>query len=146
MPPKVRRNTIQDKNAAIASAKQTAESNASSLINFSFKYFDTSSEKFPCHCWDGEFYQELFNRIKDLCSLQKLEFTANRSKTLRSHPIKWQETSEQGFGFPMEDQIVDTPYQFSLSANDKGRVHGFFISNTFYVVWLDKNHLLYSSK
>jgi len=78
--------------------------------------------------------------------MQKLEFTSNRSRTLRSHPIEWHNTSENGFGFPMEEQIVDVPYQFSLSANDKGRVHGFFILNTFYLVWLDKNHALYPDK
>ncbi|HRP55877.1 hypothetical protein [Agriterribacter sp.] len=143
MHPKVGKNKPQDKNTAIASAKETAEKSVSSLINFSLKYFDTGNVKFPCSCWDGVYYLDLFSRIKDLCLLQKLEFTSNRSKTLRSHPIKWQETTENGFGFPMEEQIVDVPYQFSLSANDKGRVHGFFISNTFYVVWLDKNHALY---
>ena len=146
MLPKVSKSAIQDKNTAIFSAKQTAEKNASGLINFSLKYFETDSKKFPCNCWDGVFYLNLFNRIKDLCSMQKLEFTSNRSRALRSHPIEWHNTSENGFGFPMEEQIVDVPYQFSLSANDKGRVHGFFILNTFYLVWLDKNHGLYPDK
>jgi hypothetical protein len=38
------------------------------------------------------------------------------------------------------------PHQFSLSSNKHGRVHGFFIDEVFYVVWLDADHLLYSGK
>jgi hypothetical protein len=60
------------------------------------------------------------------------------------HPIKWEDTSENKFGFPNEEQLVDTPYQFSISSNEHGRVHGFFIAEVFYIVWLDPNHLLYS--
>ncbi|QXE21583.1 hypothetical protein B6N60_00260 [Richelia sinica FACHB-800] len=43
-----------------------------------------------------------------------------------------------------EEQLVGQPYQFQLSSNEYGRVHGFFIENVFYIVWLDPDHLLYS--
>ncbi|HRP36921.1 MAG TPA: hypothetical protein PLS50_03865, partial [Candidatus Dojkabacteria bacterium] len=111
MPPKVGKNKIQDKNLAFASAKDAAISNASNLINFSFKYLVSDNDKFPCNCWDSEYYIDLFERIRHLCTMRKLDFTSNVNKTLRNHPIKWETTSEPGFGFPMEDQIVDTPYQ-----------------------------------
>ncbi len=47
---------------------------------------------------------------------------------------------------PNEEQLVDIPYQFSLSSNEHGRVHGFFIDEVFYIVWLDPDHLLYPAK
>lgn len=72
------------------------------------------------------------------------ELLSNRSDSLRAHPIEWSGTSENGFGIPKEDEIVDKPYQFSIGSNEHGRVHGFLISNTFYVVWLDKEHQLYT--
>ena len=47
------------------------------------------------------------------------------------------------FGIPGEDQLVEKPWQFALSANEHGRVHGFLIQNRFYIVWLDPEHELY---
>ncbi len=68
----------------------------------------------------------------------------NRSQSLRCHPIKWRETTEpHGFRIPNEKELVTIPYQFSLSTNEHGRVHGFFIEDVFYIVWLDPNHNLY---
>ncbi|WP_298920867.1 hypothetical protein [uncultured Nostoc sp.] len=74
------------------------------------------------------------------------ELLVNRSNTLRCHPIKWEDTSESGFGLPNEEQLVDIPYQFSISSNEYGRVHGLFIKEIFYIVWLDPDHLLYPAK
>ncbi|PSF35601.1 hypothetical protein C7H19_16045 [Aphanothece hegewaldii CCALA 016] len=88
----------------------------------------------------------LLERLKALSSLTAQELLVNRSSTLRCHPINWEDTSENGFGLPNEEQLVDTPYQFSLSSNEHGRVHGFFIDDVFYIVWLDPQHLLYPEK
>lgn len=85
-------------------------------------------------------------RLRDVsrCSFQEL--LSNRSKALRCHPIDWSDTSESGFGIPNEDDLVDTPYQFSISSNKYGRVHGFFIGEIFYIVWLDPDHKLYPGR
>lgn len=144
---KVSRHSVADKNKSIADAKHQAVENASKLINFSFKYLDTDNEKFPCSSTETNYHIQILKRIKNVCSWQKQEFIQNSSKALRIHPIKWEETSERdGFKIPGEDQIVDTPYQFSVSGNEHGRVHGFFIQNTFFVVWFDKSHMLYPEK
>jgi hypothetical protein len=84
--------------------------------------------------------------LKVLSGLTAQELLLNRSSALKCHPIKWEDTSEDGFGLPNEEQLVDTPYQFSLSSNEHGRVHGFFIDQVFYIIWLDPNHRLYSKK
>jgi hypothetical protein len=34
-------------------------------------------------------------------------------------------------------------WQFCLTANEHGRVHGIIIDDTFYVIWLDHDHQLY---
>jgi len=147
MAPKVFKQTPEQKSQAISEAKKRAEEAASQLINFSLKYLDIGHGKFLCFDHDKEYYQSMASRMKDLCSMKKMEFMANRSSALRIHPIKWEETSEKsGFGIPGEEQIVDTPYQFSLSSNENGRIHGFFILSTFYIVWIDKDHQLYSKK
>ncbi|MGK7893897.1 MAG: hypothetical protein AB4372_09810 [Xenococcus sp. (in: cyanobacteria)] len=115
-------------------------------ISFSFKYFHSSHEKFNCDGKDGSYWLTLIARLKDLSALTALELLRNRNRSLRCHPIDWQDTSESCFGIPNEEQLVDTPYQFSLSSNEHGRVHGFFINQVFYIVWLDPNHLLYPGK
>jgi hypothetical protein len=33
-----------------------------------------------------------------------------------------------------------------LTANEYGRVHGFFLDEVFYVVWLDPDHKLYPTR
>jgi len=113
-------------------------------ISFSFKYYQDNHNKFSCIKKEVSYWLTLISRLKDLSSLTAQEFLADRSSTLRCHPIKWEETSEKsGFGLPNEEQLVDIPYQFSISSNKHGRVHGFLINETFYIVWLDPDHLLY---
>jgi hypothetical protein len=46
-----------------------------------------------------------------------MDLLGSRSSSVRCHPIKWEETSESYFGVPNEEQLVDTPYQFEVSAN-----------------------------
>ncbi|MEG4808929.1 hypothetical protein QUA82_14795 [Microcoleus sp. F8-D3] len=115
-------------------------------ISFSFKYYQDNHNKFSCIKKEVSFWLTLLARLKALSSLTAQEFSAIGNSTLRCHKIKWEDTSETGFGMPNEEQLVDTPYQFSLSANEHGRVHGFFIKETFYIVWLDPDHLLYPAK
>ena len=57
----------------------------------------------------------------------------------------WKETSEPA-GFDhlhqaFREQIV--PWQFTITANAHGRVHGFWIDDVFYLVWIDPCHKLY---
>ena len=115
-------------------------------VTFSFKYYQGEHNKFSCQDKEAVYWLTLIKRFKDLSGLSKLELLANRSSSLRCHPIKWEDTSEDNFGLPNEEQLVDTPYQFSLSSNEHGRVHGFFIDEIFYIVWLDPKHLLYLPK
>ncbi len=140
---KIRKSTPPSSNSAILAAKQTAEKRATELVNFSFKYLDGLNEKFTYRPHNAAYFCEILERIKSLSSHTKQELLSNRSPALKIHPIDWPKTSEKGFGFPMEEAIVDIPYQFSITRNEYGRIHGFFISNTFYIVWLDKEHKLY---
>lgn len=115
-------------------------------ISFSFKYYQNDHSKFSCAEKEASYWITLLERLKALSSLAVRELLADRSRTLRCHPIEWKNTSESGFRLPNEEQLVDIPYQFSLSSNEHGRVHGFFIDEIFYIVWLDPKHLLYLAK
>ena len=130
--------------------KKTETSNICppSTTSFSFKYLDSNHANFTFDRQDANYWKTLIDRLKDLSGLTPLELIENRSSTLRFHKIDWQDkrVSENCFGLPNEEQLVSIPYQFSVSSNKYGRVHGFFIENVFYIVWLDPNHKLYPGK
>lgn len=140
-----RKSTPPARNSSISQARQLAAERATELINFSFKYLDGSHNKFNFHFYASDYFCEVLNRAKDISGWTKQEVLSNRSASLRAHPIEWSDTSEvSGFNFPRHEEIIDTPYQFAVSVNAHGRIHGLFIYNTFYIVWLDKDHRLYS--
>ena len=118
--------------------------NIDDLIKFSFKYLSFDNPKFVCSGAEVSYFLELLERLKALSFMRMSDFLANRSSGLRSHPISWEDVSENGFGIPNEEQLAVSAYQFALSANESGRVHGFIIDTRFYVVWLDRDHKLYA--
>ena len=144
MSKKINKSIPPSANTSISEAKKSAERRVTELFNFSLKYLDHQHEKFNYTRHDAVYFCEVLNRLKNLCSLTKQEILSNRSSALRVHPIDWNDTSvKEGFNFPNHEQIIDVPYQFAVSSNEYGRIHGFFIYNTFYIVWLDKEHKLY---
>ncbi|MEG3920411.1 hypothetical protein [Microcoleus sp. POL10_C6] len=114
-------------------------------ISFSFRYYQDDKEKFSIGGRDAKYLASLLRRLRDLSQLKAQEIINSQSKSLRCHGIVWLDTTEpNGFGIPNEAALVNVPYQFQISANEYGRVHGFFSENVFYIVWLDPDHNLYS--
>jgi hypothetical protein len=112
-------------------------------LRFSFRIFDaTDVELCPATFADG-YVQALMERLKGLSTWTVNEFVSGGSKALRNHPIEWEQTARpDGFSLP-EQYEAYTPFQFSVSANERGRVHGLLIDDTFHIVWLDQDHNLY---
>ncbi len=112
---------------------------------FSFKHLDLATNpKFTVDkCRDG-YLPKLLERLKALHGFSVSELKSNKSKSLRCHSLDWKTTSEPfGFGC-LNEQLRGLPaWQFEVSSNEHGRVHGFFIDRTFFVVWVDPEHLLY---
>jgi hypothetical protein len=114
--------------------------------SFSFKYFQADHDKFSIREQDGKYLQALLKRLRELSKLTVKEIVNDHSKSIRCHPIVWEETTEDSFGIPNEEQLVDTPYQLFEISLSQGRAHGFFIENIAYIVWLDPEHKLYQKK
>jgi hypothetical protein len=114
-------------------------------IRFSFEYFDSSDEEVCPPTFHANYTQTLMERFKALSSWNLKEFMNCHSKSLRAHTHMWEKTSRpRGFAHLNEQLRVCAAWQFQLSKNEHGRVHGFFIGNTFYVIWLDRDHKVYS--
>ncbi len=127
-------------------AANQARDGFSQKISFSFHFLQLDHDKFTMKGKGFAYFQTLMDRLRLVCGMEKKELFANRSKTLRHHPIEWDATTEHCFGIQNEETIVEEPIQISLSANEHGRIHGFFIGNVFYIIWLDPDHKLYSRK
>ena len=112
-------------------------------LRFSFRFFDSSDSNVCPAEFNPGYVQTLMERLKALSTWTVNEFVSGKGKALRNHPIDWQGTSRPD-GFPLPEQYdAYTPFQFSLSANEYGRVHGLLIDDTFCIVWLDHHHNLY---
>ncbi len=116
-------------------------------LNFSFKLLDIhTNAKFGLHhtAKDG-YWEKLLLRLKDVSAIRTSEFRQNYKKQLRNHKIDFATTSEpNGFRQLNEQLRGEQAWQFELTQNEHGRVHGLLIGDTFYIVWLDPCHILYS--
>jgi len=126
----------------IEQTESTLKDNHDKYLSFSFKYL-VSNEKFPTSLEDHGYLPTLMQRLVDVCNMKRIELIQNGSQTLRCHKIKWVDVTEDNFGLANEDQLVSKPYQFQITANAYGRIHGFFINEVFYIRWLDPKHNLY---
>jgi hypothetical protein len=115
-------------------------------IVFSFKYLDLDSNpKFSLAGCGESYLEKLLLRLRDVSSITYDEFISSRSPALRSHRINWEDTSEPEGFTSVNAYLREQPaFQFAISSNEYGRVHGFLLGNVFYIVWLDPNHNLYS--
>jgi len=119
-------------------------------ISFSFHFLQIEHPKFSIVDRKFSYFETLIARLKQISGMERKHLAGSsgyNNKTLRYHPFLWEETTEKGFGIPDEGHIVEEPIQLcSLSQGEHGRVHGFFIENVFFIVWLDPHHRLISGK
>lgn len=116
------------------------------LLSFSFKYLEIDHEKFdlPCPNAKSGYLKEFLQRTKAYSTMSAKELQNSRGKTAKCHTVDWKDTSEENGFSDLNEQLQQlTPWQFSIGTNNYGRVHGFFIDNTFYAVWIDHDHKLY---
>lgn len=141
MPPKVHKGPIAKRSTVVKAPEQIHQG----LVSFSFKYLELRHEKFgvPNTSEKVTYLAMLFDRLKQISSMTCQEFR-EAGKALRSHAIKWESTSEPtGFEHLSEQLRQCQPWQFSLARDELGRIHGFWVANVFYAVWVDHAHALY---
>jgi hypothetical protein len=115
-------------------------------LRFSFKYLDADHRDFQFEAQETAYFLKLLARLQALSSLRLTDLWQSRQHhALRWHPIEWSRTTQkQGFPRTVPEEAQANAWQFSITANEHGRVHGFLVESTFFVVWLDPLHRLYS--
>jgi hypothetical protein len=110
---------------------------------FSFRHLDLAHDKFSLARAQEGYPAALLDRLKGVCQCLVADFR-KAGHALRSHTIRFEESSEpDGFARIRRDLWEGHAWQFSITANAYGRVHGFLVGEKFFVVWLDPAHLLF---
>jgi hypothetical protein len=113
-------------------------------LRFSFRFFDPSDKELCPEIFQDGYVQTLMQRLSALSTWTVTRFTSKQEKSLRNHTHDWTKTSRPNGFSHLNDVFKAYPaWQFELTANKFGRVHGIIIGDTFFVVWLDQNHRLY---
>mgnify|MGYP000854037462 CR=1 FL=1 len=118
------------------------------FIQFSFKYAQLpASGKFSIAGQQAEYFHELVQKLPTVSNMTTAEFVGKETKAIKNHVIRFPGTSEPG-GFSclndtLREQTFGCAHQFGVKRHDYGRVHGFIIRDTFFVVWYDPDHSLY---
>lgn len=114
------------------------------LIRFSFRHF-IENDKFGSHLAKDGYLGALMARLRDVSSMPVSTFRCDKGKGLRAHMHDWHNTTEKNGYSHLNEQLQQCePWQFQISANEHGRVHGLLVDEVFYVVWIDPDHNLYS--
>ena len=115
------------------------------LITFSFRFFDPTDGTLCPGIFKDGYTQTLMQRLRALSEWTLQDFYGPPGQNIRAHTHTWSETARpDGFARLLNEELRASPgWQFSISANKYGRVHGIMIDSTFYIIWLDQNHALY---
>lgn len=117
----------------------------SGILKFSFKLFDGSDEEVCPPAFANGYTQALMQRLQNLSSWMTSDFIGPCQKAVRNHRIDWNKTQRPNGFTNLNEQFESyEPWQFSVSVNQHGRVHGIIIDDCFYIIWLDCNHVVYS--
>lgn len=141
--PRIPKASIQNKNRVVPGNIAGGDKAAQKCVVFSFEMLD-ENEFFrldgTCQNWS----KDLFDVLKEVSAHTFKELTSGSftgSSPLRVH-------RHQNVRPPCEVPYnidLNEMWQIRISAS-KGGIHGLFIENIFYVVWLDPQHNLYPDK
>ena len=123
----------------------------------SYEHLDLNNKKYSMDSITDNrekinYYNDYLKKIKEYSELEnfKKDIKGRYADRNHIHPIDWNDTRIREKSFTnldsmLMEQIKGDCWQLGIN-NHSFRIHGFFISNVFYVVWLDPNHELYRRK
>lgn len=139
---KIDRGKLNNQNKGVIKAQKVEDD----FIIFSFKYLDSNDSDFQFNRQQAAYYVSIIDRLKNICCIKTSEFTSIQGRrSLRIHRINWGDTNvtKNGFGIPQRTELDDDAWQFSISVNAHGRVHGALVDNILFIRWLDPDHNLF---
>lgn len=112
-------------------------------IKISFEVFSREIDMFNLGSADQEWFISLLDTIKLLTSITKKQLFYEYKDKFKPHHYGGKINYKDDY--LLNDQIYDEAYQLRINKS-QGRIHGFFVGNTYYIRFLDKNHNMYDSE
>lgn len=115
-------------------------------LNFSFKLFDRECDKYNCGGTRNEWFIGLLEKMKNISDLELVDFLdSRRQKNMYIHTNDFsKEEHHCNYSQELKEQLKENPFfQIGLT-KASGRIHGFLIENTFFILWLDPHHQLHA--
>lgn len=116
-------------------------------IHFRFDHFDGEHPFFKDSAFDSSWPVKLLTRLKAFqrVAIEQFKTCMAFRQSQYVHEIEWDSTNLDSFNIHQGQEYDEDAWQFGLS-KAKGRIHGFFIGDFFYIVWLDPEHRLFDFK
>lgn len=109
-------------------------------IKLSFEFLDTTNPLFTLGKVEPEWYADLMNEFKLLTQINKKQLFQEYRSKFKPHPYSDIEKLN------CKDEYLTNPQYEAIQirlTKSTGRIHGFFVGNTFYVRFLDRRHNMY---
>jgi hypothetical protein len=115
---------------------------------FSFSFLDVKAKLFNPFRLKGRYFLAVLRDLKDLSQINVVRFQKNvNDHKWHNHPIDWADSAFKDKNlsfFPKLGEQYHGCHCWQFKCGNSGcRAHGFFISNVFYIVWLDHGHELF---
>ena len=120
----------------MATRQHTAFGLPDHLLRFSFMHLQSNRKFGLSDVPDAStYFRQLLQRLQAMSTLRPAEFRTAKDKSLRAHRHDWEATTEPGgYVHLTADWRRLEAWQFQLSANKHGRVHGILVDEVFYIV------------
>lgn len=122
------------------------EADSSIPVSFNFKNMKEKGEKFTFNAQPSQYFKKFLERLSSISTMNKQEMIVNNRDSLRCHRIDFHDEGISETTFGLAPDLDDDAWQFQISSNAHGRVHGYFVSSVFYIIWLDPEHELYPNQ
>ena len=109
-------------------------------INLSFDFLDRENELFNMGEAETEWFIDLMDTYKLLTGITKKQLFGEYKEKFKPHPYK--DIEKLNFNNEMLTNPQYEAWQLRISKS-KGRLHGFFVENTYYVIYIDRWHNMY---
>jgi hypothetical protein len=117
--------------------KPTLEADHDDKVIFSFAALERT-EYFNLDCTCEKWSSDLFDMLKSISETSKKDLMSGKYRTYRVHN---HEKAKPPSPLPRGVELKDF-YQLRISTS-KGGIHGVFVNNIFYIIWVDPLHNMY---
>jgi len=124
--------------------KEKSDNTKNKKIVISFVFFDRDNPLFNLGEIQDSWYLALIDLITDISKITKSELRSGEYKN-RYDPHNYIDDIEKlNYLHPLLIDVQREACQIRITKG-KGRIHGFFIDNIYYIVFLDNHHNMYDS-